>query len=396
MSVEEENKALVRRFNEEVYNRGNLDVADELLASNFVSRDALTGEQVGREDLKRAIAAQAAVSSDLHFSIEEQIAEGDKVVTRFIGSGTHDLKEFEGVFPTGVRITIENIVINRVAEGKIVEEQLVSDSSPLWQQRVQREKIERERFEQELLVARRIQHALLPNVIPALPGWEISADYRPAREVGGDFYDCLLLADGRVGLVIGDVSGKGIPAAVLMASTQSVLRAVAQRGDHTPPTPGQVLAEANEVLCTYIPANMFVTCFYSILDPESGRLSYANAGHTLPCCRRHDGGQEVNELVARGMPLGLMPGMSYEEKETALLPGDNTLFCTDGLIEAHDPKGEMFGSPRLRGLLSERRLESGRGLSVTLMEELGRFTGEEWEQEDDITLLTLERSPLRH
>src|SRR5215213_3455236 len=135
----EENKALVRRFNEEVYNRGNMDVADELLAPNFVSRDALTGEEGSREDLKREIAEQAAISSDLHFSIEEQIAEGDKVVTRIIGSGTHDLAEYRyrGVSPSGVRITIENISINRVVDGKIVEERTVNDPSPWWQRRME-------------------------------------------------------------------------------------------------------------------------------------------------------------------------------------------------------------------------------------------------------------------
>jgi serine phosphatase RsbU (regulator of sigma subunit)/predicted ester cyclase len=387
VSVEENNKALVRRFIEEVYNRGNMDVADELLAPNFVSRDALTGEEASREDYKREIAEQAATSSDLHFSIEEQIAEGDMVVTRTIGSGTHDLEEYEGLAPSGVRITIENIDIDRVVEGKIVEERGVSDTSPLWRQRMEQQRIERERVEQELLVARRIQHALLPKAAPDLVGWEISPYYQPAWEVGGDFYDFLALADGRVGLVIGDVSGKGIPAAVLMASTQSVLRAIAQRGDSLP---GQVLTEANEVLCTYIPPNMFVTCFYAILDPESGHLSYANAGHTLPCCKRHKEDQ-ADELRARGMPLGLMPGMSYEQKETTLVPRDAVLLCTDGLVEAHDPQGEMFGTPRLRSLLSERS-EAGRGLSATLMKELERFTGQGREQEDDITLLTLERS----
>jgi serine phosphatase RsbU (regulator of sigma subunit) len=208
--------------------------------------------------------------------------------------------------------------------------------------------------------------------------------------MGGDFYDFIPLADGRVCLVIGDVSGKGIPAAVLMASTQSVLRAITQRGGSLP---GQVPTEANEVLCTYIPPNMFVTCFYAILDPESGHLSYANAGHTLPCCKRHNEGQ-ADELVARGMPLGLMPGMSYEEKETTLVPGDDVLFCTDGLVEAHDPRGEMFGSPRLRDLLSERS-DGGMGLTAILVEDLVRFTGEVWEQEDDITLLTLQRSATR-
>jgi serine phosphatase RsbU (regulator of sigma subunit)/predicted ester cyclase len=387
VSVQENNKALVRRFNEEIYNRGNMDVADELLAPNFVARDALTGEEASRDELKREIAEQAATSSDLHFSIEEQIAEGDKVVIRTIGSGTHDLAEYEGLAPTGVRITIENIHIYRVVEDKIVEARGVSDTSPLWKRRMEQQRIERERFEQELLVARRIQHALLPKAVPELEGWEILPHYQPAREVGGDFYDFPPVADGRVGLVIGDVSGKGIPAAVLMASTQSVLRAISQRGDSLP---DQVLTEANEVLCTYIPPNMFVTCFYAILDPESGHLSYANAGHTLPFCKRHNEDQ-ADELRARGMPLGLIAGMSYEQQETSLVPRDAVLFCTDGLVEAHDPRGEMFGTPRLRSLLSERP-EAGRGLSATLMKELERFTGEGREQEDDITLLTLERS----
>jgi serine phosphatase RsbU (regulator of sigma subunit) len=138
---------------------------------------------------------------------------------------------------------------------------------------------------------------------------------------------------------------------------------------------------------------MFVTCFYGVLDPKSGSLSYANAGHTLPCCKRYNEDQ-ADELRARGMPLGLMPGMPYEENETTLVPGDDVLFCTDGLVEAHNRRGEIFGTPRIRGFLSESP-EGGRGLSVTLMEELERFTGEGWEQEDDITLLTLRRSSAR-
>jgi serine phosphatase RsbU (regulator of sigma subunit) len=153
-----------------------------------------------------------------------------------------------------------------------------------------------------------------------------------------------------------------------------------------------VLAEANEILCTYIPANMFVTCFYAMLDPEKGTLSYANAGHTLPCRKRHDE-DHADEIRARGMPLGLMPSMPYEEKETTLMPGDVVLFCTDGLVEAHDPRGEMFGSPRLVDLLSERS-DIGRGLNAALMEELESFTGEGGEQEDDITLLRLIPNPV--
>jgi serine phosphatase RsbU (regulator of sigma subunit)/predicted ester cyclase len=389
VSVEENNKALVRRFNEEVYNRGNMDVADELLAPNFVSRDALTGEEASREDLKQEIAEQAAISSDLHFSIEEEIAEGDKVVTRVIGSGTHDLEEFEGLAPTGVRITIENIVIDRVVEGKIVEERVVSDTSPLWQRHMEQERIERERVEQELLVARRIQQASLPREVPTLEGWQIAPRYQPAREVGGDFYDFHPLSESRVGLVVGDATGKGVPAALVMSTTCGMLQLAAQALGSS--SPGEVLERVNEALLARIPSNMFVTCFYAILDPQSGTLSYANAGHDLPYVRR--GGGDAEELRARGMPLGLMPGMSYEEKDTVLDAGQSALFYTDGLVEAHDPNGEMFGFPRLRALVADHGKEGS--LGNFLLEELYSFTGEGWEQEDDITLVMLQRCAAR-
>jgi serine phosphatase RsbU (regulator of sigma subunit)/CHASE1-domain containing sensor protein/anti-sigma regulatory factor (Ser/Thr protein kinase) len=239
--------------------------------------------------------------------------------------------------------------------------------------------------EQELRMARRIQHALLPKDLPELEGWQIAYHYQPAREVGGDFYDFLRFEDGQVGLVIGDVSGKGMAAALVMANTQSVLRAIARRRGITP---GQVLEDANELMCAYIPPNMFVTCFYGVLDPESGRLVYSNAGHDPPC-ERHD--SRVDELRARGMPLGLMPGMLYEQKETVLAAGDNLLFYSDGLVEAHDPKGEMFGFPRLQGLIEAHR-SGDPSLNDFLLSELTRFTGKSWYQEDDITLLSLERS----
>jgi len=252
----------------------------------------------------------------------------------------------------------------------------------------QEEAQERQRTEHELRVAHLIQQTLLPKSVPELEGYQIAAYYQPAREVGGDFYDCLELEDGCLGLIVGDATGEGVPAALVMANTQSALRAVARREGITT---GQVLAEVNEVLYAYISPNMFVTCFYCILDPKSGTLSYANAGHDLPYLHRQGG--EAEELRARGMPLGLMPGMSYEQKEITLQAGEAALFYSDGLVEAHDPKGEMFGFPRLRELVAKHGEE--RSLAEFLMEELHSFVGEGWEQEDDITLLTLKRSPPR-
>ena len=148
------------------------------------------------------------------------------------------------------------------------------------------------------------------------------------------------------------------------------------------------MGKVNDSLVADIPPNMFVTCFYAILDPESATLSYANAGHDLPYLRRRGG--DAEELRARGMPLGLMPGMGYEEKEIVVHSGEAALFYSDGLVEAHDPKGEMFGFPRLMALIAEHGEEGS--LEDFLLGDLYSFVGESWEQEDDITLLTLERS----
>jgi serine phosphatase RsbU (regulator of sigma subunit) len=248
---------------------------------------------------------------------------------------------------------------------------------------------ERERIEQELRVARLIQQTLLPKHVPDLPGYQLAAYYQPAREVGGDFYDFLDLENGHLGLVVGDVTDKGVPAAIVMATTRTMLRASAQRLD----SPGEVLKRVNDVIVRDIPPNMFITCLYAILDPETGLLRYANAGHDLPYRRRRtsNGGGGAEELRATGMPLGLLPGMSYEEKEIILERGDSVLFYSDGLVEAHDPQRDMFGFPRLQGLVGAHRSD-GPAMVNFLLAELARFTGEEWEQEDDITLVTLDRS----
>jgi serine phosphatase RsbU (regulator of sigma subunit) len=374
----EENKAIFRRYVEEVVNQGNLEIADEIFDRYLAHQPDGSVLERGPEDVKRFLGEFHTAFPNFHVIIEDQIAEGDKVMTRYRWRGTHG-GEFRGIAPTGGEQAINGIGIFRFSqEGKVVESWDSYDQFSLM----------RQRYEQELRVARGIQQALLPKALPQLDGWEVTAYYRPAREVGGDFYDFLELNDGRLGVVVADATGHGVPAALVMANTQSVLRTVAQSGASAP---GRALAEANEVLSTYIPPNMFVTCFYAILDPRSGHLSYANAGHNLPWCCRDDA---ASELTARGMPLGLMPGMIYEEKETVLEPGEEVLFYTDGLVEAHNLQGEMFGTPRLRGLLSERSAD-GRGLSAALMEELERFTGEGWEQEDDIALLTLECSGIR-
>jgi len=379
---EEENKALVRRFFN-AQTEGNLEAMKEMMAPDFVDHSLLPGQNPDRDGYLQGVAEESATFSITSFTIEDQIARDDKVVTRCRSRSRHDRREFMGVAPTGREIEVTGIYIHRLAGGKIIGEW--SEGSgilELMEGLVEQEARERERYEQELRVAQQIQQALLPKDLPQLEGWELRAYYQPAREVGGDFYDFLELENGRLGVIVGDATGHGVPAALVMATTQSVLRTVAQMGS----APGQALAEANEVLFTYIPPNMFVTCFYCILDPKSGSLRYANAGHDLPYLSH---GGDTEELKARGMPLGLMPGMSYEEGEISLEEGSCVLFYSDGLVEAHDPKGEMFGFPRLRELVAEHGEE--RVLGDSLLEELYSFVGGGWEQEDDITLLTLRR-----
>jgi predicted ester cyclase len=426
----QENEALGRRYFEEVWAKGNLPAVDEFMAPNYVEHTVPPGSQPGRDTLKQYVAMFHDAFPNMKGILHDIFATGDKVVYRWSGTGAH-LGAWAGIPPTGLHMTVRGITIHRIAGGRCVEGWASVDISrseeeqrwlseggrtgdaylegvgslPLaeagpqhfsttealnealvrnltWPFRAA-EARERERIEQELQVARRIQQELLPEATPELDGWRIATYYGPAREVGGDFYDFLDLEDGRLGLVLGDATGHGMPAALVMATTRGMLRAVVQSLE----SPGEVLARVNEALVADIPPSTFVTCFYGVLDPESGRLRYANTGHNLPC-RRHDG--QADELRARGMPLGLMPGMSYEEKEVVLETGDSTLFYSDGLVEAHDPKGEMFGFPWLRRLVAEHAEEGS--LVDFLMDELRFFTGDGWEQEDDITLVTLQRS----
>jgi predicted ester cyclase len=382
----EENRALARRFMEARVVKRDLNAVDEMMAPDFVNHNRLLpGQESDREDYLRGIAAYQAALSERRLIVEDQVAADDKVVTRFIVHAIHDRGELMGVAPTGRDLTNRAIVIHRIVEGKIAEEWgMGTMGAKLRGVRLEQEIRERERIGQELRLARSIQQASLPKEVPTIEGWQVTPYYQSAREVGGDFYDFHLLSEGHVGLVVGDATGKGVPAALVMSSTRSMLRALARASN----SPGEVLEQINDLLVTDIPPNMFVTCFYAILDPKSGHLVYANAGHDLPYVRRREG--DCEELRARGMPLGLMPEMNYEENEITLQASEAALFYSDGLVEAHNPKGEMFGFPRLQVLVAEHGEE--KSLEETLLEELYSFVGEGWEQEDDITLLTLRRS----
>jgi serine phosphatase RsbU (regulator of sigma subunit) len=270
-------------------------------------------------------------------------------------------------------------------------ENLVAQAAPAMRvaQLAELQKIEAlraERINQELRVARLIQQTLLPKQLPDLPGYDVAAFYRPARAVGGDFYDFIYFDDGRVGFVIGDVTDKGIPSALLMATTRATLRAMAQRYI----SPGEVLCQTNKALTPDVPPSMFITCLYVLLEPKSGQLVYANAGHNLPYLYS---GRNITELRATGMPLGLLPGMQYEEYETMMKPGESLFLYSDGLVEAHNVDREMYGTPRLE---EEMRCCSyaAPGLINHLVLSLYSFTGIHWEQEDDITMVVIDRKPI--
>jgi serine phosphatase RsbU (regulator of sigma subunit)/anti-sigma regulatory factor (Ser/Thr protein kinase) len=245
------------------------------------------------------------------------------------------------------------------------------------------EAADRERLAQELRVATLIQQQFLPRELPQLPEWQIAAFYGPAQAVGGDFYDFVQMPDGRIGIAVGDVTDKGVPAALVMARTHSVLRAEASRLT----SPGEILSRANDLLVPEMPAQMFVTCLFAVLDPPSGHIVIANAGHNLPFVRS---GADIGELRATGMPLGLLPDIQYEEIEAVIEPGSNVLLYSDGLVEAHDGARQMFGFDRLRDSLAGD--DAGSELLDRLLETLRAFTGPDHEQEDDITLVTLRRS----
>ncbi len=246
------------------------------------------------------------------------------------------------------------------------------------------EAVEQERLEQELRVARSIQETLLPKELPNLPGWKMAVHWQPARVIGGDFYDFICLPSGKLGIIIGDASGKGVPSALMMASARTILRAAAERLE----SPSKVLERVNGVLCHDIPRGMFVTCLYAALDPRTGHMSYANAGHNPFCVRDGDGA--VEELVARGMPLGITPDSTYEESEAFITPGNVALLYSDGLVEAHRSRREIFGFDRVRELSGSCAGDETQ-LIQCLLEALAAFTGKKWDQEDDITLLALRR-----
>ena len=245
---------------------------------------------------------------------------------------------------------------------------------------------ERDRFESELELARRIQARLLPTGPPHVPGWDIAGRSESAREVGGDYYDHLALPDGRHLLVIADVSGKGVPAALLM----SAFRASLMSQDLSAADPAPLAARLNEFLHASVESGKFVTAFLALLDPVTGRIDYTNAGHNPPCVVRGGGGSEWLEVG--GLILGILPGSRFEAGHVTLAEQDLLAMYTDGVTEGADASGEQWGEERLLASLLRGSRDTSAALAERVTREVRAFEGESGPA-DDLTVLLARRLP---
>lgn len=253
--------------------------------------------------------------------------------------------------------------------------------------RLQREMVARERLETEVQLARQIQQAFIPESLPEPPGWELAARWRTARQVGGDFYDVIELPGRRLGLFIADVADKGVPAAMYMALTRTLVRAaVLERG-----SPAEALRRVNELLLPDTRQGMFVTAFYAVVSLESGEMAYVNAGHNPPFWLRSDGSLE--RLTRTGLPLGVMEEAGLAQHAIHLGAGDSLLLYTDGLSEAFSSEGEMFGEKRIEIALSAQRSASAQVLLDEIERILLLFLADQ-PLSDDLTMLVIRRQHL--
>jgi phosphoserine phosphatase RsbU/P len=268
-------------------------------------------------------------------------------------------------------------------------------------QAAQAEVIRLTRLEEELAVARRIQELFLPRTLPQFSGWEIAAFSRGAQAVGGDFFDCIELPNGHLGLVVADVCGKGVPAALFVALTRSLLRAASQapwafQGDRIT-DPDLILTGALWLVNDYLTrehgdSDMFTTLFYGVLDPRTGQLSYTNAGHNPPLIVGMDG-SAIRELEAANLPLGVMSHQTYATAQTTLVAGETFVGFSDGITEAMNMADEPYGDERLLAMLHAHAGASATRLLETIVQAVETYVAGA-PQADDMTLLIVSRAML--
>lgn len=244
---------------------------------------------------------------------------------------------------------------------------------------------EKEKLDQELKIAFAIQSSLLPEKCPQLRGWDFAACWRPARQVGGDFYDFIPIDPGKWGVVIGDVTDKGVPAALFMSLCKGLIRAHAVAGR----SPREVLALVNQQVLSQARSGMFVTGLYGILDSQESTFTFSNAGHNLPLLR-HSANGKVESIRIPGMAMGIIESPSYQDHIISLSRGDIVLLYTDGMIDATDSTGQLLGLEHFSRLLADTRVASSKELLQHLQERVESFVGEA-NQFDDLTMVALRR-----
>ena len=282
---------------------------------------------------------------------------------------------------TLVRV-FQNMVRQVQAREEYLESMVRARTRDLEESNAQLERA-KERMESELKIAHALQGAILPKTLPDSPSFSGHALMTPAREMGGDFYDFFMLDDGRLSVVMADVSGKGVPAAFFMAIARTVMRAAAARH----PDPGPCLEEVNDAICEQNPQDLFVTLFYGILDPKTGEFVYANAGHNPPFVVKRPG--EVLALpMTGGMAVGVMPGLPYSEDKTTMAPGDTMFLYTDGITEAMNAEEEEFTEARLEVVLADGHALPVDAVLTNVTSAVVEFVAGA-EQSDDITCIVL-------
>ncbi len=250
---------------------------------------------------------------------------------------------------------------------------------------LQQEMAERERLERELQLAHDIQQTFMPGQWFDLPGWDLAFTWRAARQVAGDFYDFFELPNQRLGLVIADVADKGMPAALFMALTRTLVRAAALEET----SPVAAMARVNDLLVPDAQSGMFVTAIYAVLSLETGELVYANAGHNLPLLWRSHS-QELEQLKKGGMALGVLEGIRLEEHVVSLDPGDSLVFYTDGITEAFSAENQAYGEERLQATIRSTNSSSAQTMLDAINDSVDTFVGDAISS-DDRTLMVLHR-----
>ncbi len=239
----------------------------------------------------------------------------------------------------------------------------------------------------DLALASSMQQSILPTKFPESPDFQVFGGMEPAHDVGGDFFDVIELSDGRIGVAVADVSGKGVPAALFMMISRTLLNSISIAYSN----PGETLSEVNRLLQNNNEALMFVTVFFAIFDPASGELVYANSGHNPPLIVHADGSLTLLPKT-QGIALGVAPDCTYEKNTTSLAPGDAIILYTDGVTEAENGEGEQFGVVRLCEVFAAATPRDARKTNETVFQAVKNFAGDA-PQFDDITCLTLYRRP---